>query len=246
VHGRAGVRRFGIVILSLGLACVRADADHCGNQQGDATCSQRDPARPFCDRCEVANHGCVGAPPTDCADGSSTAIGDSSGATDSVETASGASSTAGSATGGGSNDGWASEAGADTSTGGEPEPECGNGVIEGEEVCDGDDLGGLTCELLALRGGTLGCLDDCLAFDLLQCMGISMCGNAIIEGNEECDGFELGGLDCLALPGFSGGLLVCDECELDTMLCEPCKPALAGCGDPAECCSGSCTLGLCL
>ena len=47
---------------------------------------------------------------------------------------------------------------------------CGDGVINGPEVCDGHDLGGETCDSLGLLYGELGCLDDCSGFDTSGCM----------------------------------------------------------------------------
>ncbi|MEW5849051.1 MAG: hypothetical protein AB2A00_09560 [Myxococcota bacterium] len=38
---------------------------------------------------------------------------------------------------------------------------CGNSVREADEECDGDDLGGLSCEGLQLLSGHLGCAADC-------------------------------------------------------------------------------------
>lgn len=38
---------------------------------------------------------------------------------------------------------------------------CGNGVIDGDEDCDGDDLDGETCEEFGFNAGELGCNDRC-------------------------------------------------------------------------------------
>ena len=47
---------------------------------------------------------------------------------------------------------------------------CGNGMIEGDEVCDGVDLGGLTClDVGDFVGGALAC-DAACAFDTGGCM----------------------------------------------------------------------------
>jgi MYXO-CTERM domain-containing protein len=40
--------------------------------------------------------------------------------------------------------------------------QCGNGVREGAEACDGSDLGGASCESLGLSGGVLGCDASCM------------------------------------------------------------------------------------
>lgn len=49
---------------------------------------------------------------------------------------------------------------------------CGNGEKEPTEVCDGSDFGGNSCTTLAMGfvGGTLGCQQDCLAFDTSDCI----------------------------------------------------------------------------
>ena len=48
-----------------------------------------------------------------------------------------------------------------------------------------------------------------------------VCGDAMIEGTEECDGAELGGLACPDVdPMFTGGTLACDgACAFDTSGC---------------------------
>jgi hypothetical protein len=45
---------------------------------------------------------------------------------------------------------------------------CGDGVIEGEEQCDGAELNGVSCEGLGFEGGELGCTDAC-RFDISGC-----------------------------------------------------------------------------
>lgn len=42
-----------------------------------------------------------------------------------------------------------------------PAPECGNGVLEDGEACDGAALGDATCASAGFSGGTLACDDDC-------------------------------------------------------------------------------------
>jgi hypothetical protein len=47
---------------------------------------------------------------------------------------------------------------------------CGNGVVDGDEVCDGDDLAGQACtDVPGFLGGTLACAADCASFDTAQC-----------------------------------------------------------------------------
>lgn len=48
--------------------------------------------------------------------------------------------------------------------------ECGNGVIDGSEECDGTYMNGKTCQSLGLEPGILRCSDDC-TFDTAGCNG---------------------------------------------------------------------------
>ncbi len=45
-----------------------------------------------------------------------------------------------------------------------------------------------------------------------------VCGDDVIEGGEECEGFDLNGADCMT-EGFAGGMLSCTDCMLDTTNC---------------------------
>jgi hypothetical protein len=48
---------------------------------------------------------------------------------------------------------------------------CGDGVAEGTaEVCDGEDLGGETCESQGFESGSLACAADCQGFDTSECV----------------------------------------------------------------------------
>ena len=88
-----------------------------------------------------------------------------------------------------------------------PEPPiCGNGILEWPEVCDGDDLGGQTCQSQGYDGGDLACNPDCSGFDFSGC---TICGNGILEWPEVCDGDDLGGETCQS-QGYSGGNLACN------------------------------------
>lgn len=49
-------------------------------------------------------------------------------------------------------------------------PACGNNVVETNEICDGTDLAGATCDTLAAgQIGTLACSGDCLNYDTTMC-----------------------------------------------------------------------------
>jgi hypothetical protein len=64
--------------------------------------------------------------------------------------------------------------------------QCGNGVRETGEACDGADLGGFDCTTLGFQSGTLACDATC-RLDTTGCVKASVCGNGILEAGEECD-----------------------------------------------------------
>jgi formylglycine-generating enzyme required for sulfatase activity len=93
---------------------------------------------------------------------------------------------------------------------------CGNGAIDPGEQCDGDQLGGATCESLGYNAGPLRCGDDC-QFDRSGCGGY--CGDGMKNGDEECDGEDLADATC-ASRGFHPGVLACGpDCKLDVSHC---------------------------
>ena len=96
--------------------------------------------------------------------------------------------------------------------------QCGNGIVEEGEVCEGDDLQGETCESLGFVGGELSCHDDCTSFETKDCVA-AVCGDGVAEGEEECDSEDLRGKTCQEL-GFAGGELICtDDCIFDLSDC---------------------------
>ncbi|WP_177325976.1 lamin tail domain-containing protein [Nannocystis exedens] len=67
-----------------------------------------------------------------------------------------------------------------TTTGDEPavtseaptRPVCGDGIVEGDELCDGAELGGMACaDIDPGFTGPLTCASDCLSFDVSDCEG---------------------------------------------------------------------------
>jgi hypothetical protein len=103
---------------------------------------------------------------------------------------------------------------------------CGNGVVEGDEECDGQQLAGATCGTLNLGSGELACTADC-TFDAAGCSDVAECGNNVREYPEECDGTDLAETTCQD-HGFDAGELGCDsQCQLDTSGCE----MVTECGD---------------
>ncbi len=122
--------------------------------------------------------------------------------------------------------------------------DCGDGILEGDEVCDGTNLDGLTCTDLALdfSGGDLACNHDCLEFDTSGCISEGFCGNGIVDGDEVCDSTNLQGQDCNSInPAFDGGILNCsDDClEFDTSQCVMEPECGNGVIEGAEACDGT-------
>lgn len=111
---------------------------------------------------------------------------------------------------------------------------CGNGVIDSGEACDGNALDGYTCVDFGWNGGTLECYSDCSGFDESNCSNAE-CGNGIVEDGEECDGNNLDGETC-ASQGFGGGTLSCTNCSFNTVNCND------G-GDDGNCCLAHLGLG---
>ena len=126
-------------------------------------------------------------------------------------------------------------------------PRCGDGVINGDDQCEGEDLGGATCETLGYNSGTLGCTEGC-RFDDSGCTLVEFCdngldddgdgdadcddadcfddvvacprcGDGIINGDDQCEGEDLGGATCETL-GYNTGTLACGaDCSFDETGC---------------------------
>jgi hypothetical protein len=103
-------------------------------------------------------------------------------------------------------------------------PVCGNGVIEGGEQCDFNNLNGQTCQSQGfVGGGQLSCTPGTCKFDTSGCFAatVPVCGNGVVEGGvEECDFNNLDGQTCQS-QGFVGGQLSCTPgtCVFDTSGC---------------------------
>ena len=96
---------------------------------------------------------------------------------------------------------------------------CGDGSRDPGEQCDGNDLGGRTCESFGLAGDGLACNDGCI-LDARGCVE-AVCGNGHREAGEDCDGEEIPG-GC-ADQGFTGGALGCSaSCTFDVSRCTEC------------------------
>lgn len=102
-------------------------------------------------------------------------------------------------------------------------PVCGNGVIDSGEQCDGTNFGGKTCASVnaSTPQGSLKC--TACQLDASGCStpppATPVCGNGKVEGNEQCDGSDLGGKTCSSI-GYAGGTLGCDaSCKFNTISC---------------------------
>lgn len=117
----------------------------------------------------------------------------------------------------------ADSSGGEASTGTTLPGECGNGVIEGDETCDGRELGG-SCADYGFEDGVLACDTECNHLT----DACFTCGDGEVGLAEVCDGSEFGGTSCASL-GFGGGALSCSaDCQtIDDGGCQ----ALPSCGD---------------
>jgi hypothetical protein len=105
--------------------------------------------------------------------------------------------------------------------------ECGDGIANGEEACDGEDFGGQSCADFGFDDGILLCNPECS----LITEGCRTCGDDMLSMAELCDGSQLGGETCQT-QGYGGGTLGCaaDCAGLDTSACTP----LPSCGDGTQ------------
>jgi hypothetical protein len=129
---------------------------------------------------------------------------------------------------------------------------CGNGDVDEGEQCDGENLGGNTCESLGYTGGTLRCLDFALGGVNFACQFITNdctttdCGNGEVDSDETCEtcpedvdsnpdecacgSQTLCGNDCTS----------CETgiCQDGTCQTDPCEGVV--CGDCETCSDGVC------
>jgi hypothetical protein len=209
-----------------GGACRQLNASHCGNQAGNATCEQRDPSTPFCDRCVAVNDGCVATRVDEPGCGEASSGHEPTTAT---STADEGSTTA------------ASSDTADSSSGEPPDP-CGNGVIDPGEACDADLRPDDTpdCAALGFGEGEPGCTDDCTAVDYTGCPAYMLCGNGEVGFGEQCDGENLAGKTCDDLPNLTGPGLVCTaDCTFNTSACAICRESGQSCTQSDTCCDAN-------
>jgi hypothetical protein len=106
-----------------------------------------------------------------------------------------------------------------------PTFECGNGVLDPNEECEGDDLDAQTCDGFGFAGGELRCNADC-TYDTSMCNAAAVCGDGVVNADkrEDCDcgdqgnctPAQLGNLTCANFDSpkgvsFGGGTLTCNS-----------------------------------
>lgn len=144
--------------------------------------------------------------------------------------ATGGDATGGDATGGSATGGDATGAGAPGGSGGDPGPDCGNGVIDVGEQCDGVELNGQTCANFFHAAGEVVCNTNCM-FDSSDC---HTCGNGNLEGAEVCDGANHDMETCVTLMHDGGTLACAGDCmAFDEAACSDCGDGVVE--DPEEC-----------
>ena len=127
---------------------------------------------------------------------------------------------------------------------GSSNPECGNGIAEDGEQCDGKDHRAKDCVSSGFLGGTLGCVNCSLDFSACH-TDPSVCGDLMITGFERCDGdtrpcadFGLGAGTITCTTGCYWSFSACqtpDYCSVtgrySNGICDPCE-AWSGSPDP--------------
>ncbi|HEY2774237.1 MAG TPA: DUF1566 domain-containing protein [Candidatus Binatia bacterium] len=101
---------------------------------------------------------------------------------------------------------------------------CGNGTIDGDEVCDQGDLNGATCGTLGYVGGTLACGADC-AFDDRNCYATRFVDNHDGTITDNQTGLQW---ERTFGPG-NGNLSWAGKCEISGNFCQSSPNAATAC-----------------
>ncbi len=95
---------------------------------------------------------------------------------------------------------------------------CGDGIINGPEVCDGTALGGQTCTSQGFGGGTLACQSNCLAFNTAGCTTACTTGDkryctygSLPGAQQTCTSGSWGSCVCYADIDGSGSINAVDQ-----------------------------------
>lgn len=121
--------------------------------------------------------------------------------------------------------------------------DCGNGVLDPGEQCDGINLGGASCGSQGFVGGTLKCSTTC-TLDTAAC---NNCGNGTCESSETCGTCAV---DCSGKPEICGngiddncaGGTDCADAACSGLASCQCRAPRTACTANSQCCSGSCQL----
>jgi hypothetical protein len=87
--------------------------------------------------------------------------------------------------------------------------ECGNGIIESGEVCDGSNFGGATCVSLGYQGGQLQCTSACVLDESGCTDEAEICDDGVDNDGDsfvDCDD-----ADCYSSPACGGTSEVCND-----------------------------------
>jgi len=117
---------------------------------------------------------------------------------------------------------------------------CGNGLVEGNEVCDTKNFQSFSCNSLnsGYISGSVSCSDDCLSYDIGNCK-LATCGNGKLDDGEQCEGSDFDGGTCEDYDYLGGGSLNCNSnnCQIEVTDCK------SDCGngfkEPGEVCDGT-------
>ncbi len=91
-------------------------------------------------------------------------------------------------------------------------PQCGDGILQEGEDCDGSDPGTGSCQALGFDTGRLVCSSTC-QYDTTLC--VKRCGNGVLDLGEACDG----ALGVMACTTWGANLCAADTCTVDTRRC---------------------------
>lgn len=113
----------------------------------------------------------------------------------------------------GTETGSGTDTGSDTGTGsttGEPPADCGNGMIDPGEDCDGADVGGVTCLDQGFDDGVVACDPVACTLDVTGCFFVE----ALQNDNGTCDMNEVGCTDPMGTAGNPQDAVECYQSTL--------------------------------